>query len=123
MFPAALRARLQAQLEQMLTDVCSITRQTDAVDALGARTQTWVIVATNVKCRVIRAETKRNIGQQVVAVQEALTESYRLIVPRGTSLSVDYRVTLTDGRVYDVVQVLDMNTDALDAQAEIVRRR
>lgn len=124
MLPKVIAAQLKRQLESLLLDqTCTITHQTETVDEYGARTQVWVTIASDVPCRVIRAQNRRFLGQDEVAMQEVMVESYRLITPVGTPLDVDYRITLPSGSMYEVVQVLDANTNALDAQAEMVRRR
>ena len=102
-----------------MTDSCTISRDTNASDETGAPDGSTEIVASGVSCRVI--EGKGDIED--IGDQESLTEWYRLIVPVGTSLEVNYLITLADETVYRVLEVITQRTDAMDAQAVIKRER
>lgn len=117
MLPSNIRKQLDKTTGRWLTQSCTIEAEVLGVDIYGAPVHQWAVVASGVKCRVIkmgRGDT-REVGSQ-----EALVEKYRLICPAGTALGIDQRVTV-GGAVYQVVSVQSALTDAVDVQAEIVR--
>jgi hypothetical protein len=109
--------KIKTRLETFLTDLCTISRYANSHDGTGAPTGASELVASNVACRVI--EGKSNIED--VGDQQTLTEWYRLIVPVGTDLGPDYIITLADGTVYQVIDLITQRTDAMDIQALIKR--
>jgi len=112
-------ADIRANVETYLDDTCTISREKQTSDSMGAPTGGKEIVASGVSCRVIKGRSDtENIGDQ-----ESLTETYRLIVPVGTALEVDYSVTLADDTVYQVIEIITQRSDAMDAQAMIKRVR
>lgn len=106
-------------MESFLDDSCTISREKTTYDSMGAASGAKEIVASGVSCRVIKGiSDTENIGDQ-----QSLTETYRLIVPVGTALEVNYFVTLVDGTVYKVIEIITQRSDAMDAQALIKRER
>lgn len=99
------------------TDSCTIKRPADSSDSTGARTGFPELVAEDVPCRIIEGKSDiEDIGDQL-----SLTEWFRLIVPVGTELGVEYSVTLASGAVFWVIDIITQRTDATDAQAMIKR--
>lgn len=113
-----LLSRVQTRLETFLgTDTCTISREGDSSDSTGAPTYVPVIVASNVPCRLIEGKSDtENIGDQ-----ESLSDWYRLIVPIGTELGVDYQITLSDGAIYQVIELVTQRTEKMDLQALVKR--
>ena len=108
---------------EMLTDTCVLSRKSMATGNMGEPLPVLTIVATGVRCRVIRAKVPANSSQQVVGSQQAMVETYRLECPYDTAFVVDDVVTLNDGTVYQVVNVEDQLTDSVFAGAVIMRVR
>jgi hypothetical protein len=109
----------------MLTDICTISRETGATGTMGEPLHVLEVVASEVACRVIRSSQR--LGSSAMAIvgsQEAMVEVYRLICPSGTAFTVDDVVTLaSDGSVYQVVNVEDKLTDGAFAGAVMTRVR
>lgn len=122
-FSARTIAIVQRNVSEMLTDTCTIKRLTGATGTMGEPLNQMELIASGVLCRVIRAKTPSNGSQQVVGSQQSMVELYRLICPVGTAFVVDDVVTLSDGSVYQVVQVEDQLTDGVFAGAVITRVR
>lgn len=113
--------KIRAQAEAMMTQVCTIYRQTDAQGSMGQTLTTRETVAAGVPCRVILEDARGDT--QMAQAQESLTERYRLIVPYDTELAVDMTVAVQgDDRVYQVIAIRHSHTDATDRQATIVVR-
>jgi hypothetical protein len=109
---------IRQRLGTFLDDTCTIKRSANSSDETGADTGTKIIVAEDVACRII--EGKSDIGD--IGDQLSLTEWYRLILPVGTELGTEYTVTLGNGDVFQVIDILTQRTDATDVQAVIKRR-
>jgi len=110
-------------LNKFLTETCQIEGETLARGQFGERTHGFDVVGADVPCRVIRAgasPSQTTSGE--IGSQETIVERYRLIVPAGTVLNVDQRVTV-GGAVYQIVDVVTAWADAVDAQAVMVRAR
>jgi hypothetical protein len=117
-------AIVKQNVSEMLTDSCTIKRESGATGMMGEPLHDLVLVASGVACRVIRSSQRLgSSAMQVVGSQEAMVEVYRLICPVGTSFLVDDVVTLADGSVYQVVNVEDQLTDEAFAGAVISRVR
>lgn len=116
-------AVVRQNVNEMLTDTCTIYRESGGKDTSGAPTHSESIVASAVACRVIQSESRFQNQTQVVAGQEALVEQLRLITPVGTPFTVNDRVVLSGGQIYQVVGVEDGLTDSAFANAAITRVR
>jgi hypothetical protein len=116
-------AIVRRNVNEMLVDTCTIEQQMGIKGTMGEPLDSWEIVAEDVPCRVIRAKVPNASSQTVVGSQEAMVEMYRLECPYDTTFAVDNRVTLSDGSVYQVVQVEDKLTDSAFAGAVITRVR
>lgn len=113
-------AAISARLSQFLTDTCDIDRMTDTVDSVGATVQIWQSVARGVACRVIDAGSNTAASTTIAANQQILIDANRLILPLGTEIGINYRVTV-NAAIYKVVSVLDGRTNGVDVQAVIER--
>lgn len=122
-FSSRTIAIVQRNVGEMLTDTCTISRETGTTGTMGEPLHALEVVASEVACRVIRSRTPSSSANQVVGSQEAMVELYRLICPSGTAFAVDDVVTLSDGSVYQVVNVEDKLTDEAFAGAVITRVR
>jgi hypothetical protein len=119
---SALLEYMRDQAEALMTDTCLIEVRADARGEFGEATQeTWTTVASGVRCRVITIQQSR--AAQPVGTREALIDRYRLVCPSGTALDVDQRVTLSNGDVYQILQVVTARTSETDTQAIIERVR
>ncbi len=116
-------AKVQQNVNAMLTDRCTLSRKSDATGLRGEPLNATEIIASNVPCRVIRSKVPSDNAQQVIGSQKSMVERYRLICPVGTAFVVDDVVTLADGSVYNVVNVEDQLTDSVQASAVITRVR
>ncbi len=123
--PGAVLAQMRAAAESLMTDTCTLEARSASVGEYGEPTEEFVVVDASVPCRVITPAPMREGGEnRATLAREAQLDVYRLVVPYGTALDIDQRVTLaSDGAVYDVVDVLMGRTDATDRQAVIVRVR
>lgn len=116
-------AAVRRNVNQMLTETCTIQRETGTRGTMGEPSHLHENVATNVACRVIRTGMRTRSQMEQVGGQEALVEMYRLITPVGTAFAVDDQVVMSDGRVFQVVDVEDGLTDEAFAGAIIARVR
>lgn len=115
-------ARLRQMTAQYLKDTCTIERQTVAYGQYNEIiADQWETVATDVACRVITEAIRRTSGE-LVGEQETLVETYRVVVPTGTGLAPNQRITV-GGLVYEVVRLVTNRTDETDEQAVITRAR
>ena len=122
-FSSSTIARVQRNVNAMLTDTCTIKRMTDSLGTMGEPLNTLELIASGVLCRVIRAKVPSDNTQQVIGSQKSMVERYRLICPVGTAFVVDDVITVSDGKVYQVVNVEDDLTDSAFAGAVITRVR
>lgn len=103
----------------MLTDTCTISRETAGRGAMFEPLHQYAVVAADVPCRVILSNAGDE-GSASEGAAETIVERYRLITPVGTAFEVDDRVTV-GGAVYDVVEINDRLTD--NAFVEVTMRR
>ncbi len=122
MIRVRLLNRIQTHLETFLTSSCTIEAETDSVGPYGEPTHGWSVVAEDVACRVIDARKTGGSASTEVGGQEAMVDTFRLIVAAGTALAVDQRVTVGSD-VYQVVALVTSRTDGADGQAVITRVR
>jgi head-tail adaptor len=116
-------AKVQQNVNVMLTDSCTIERETSGVGAMGEDLHENEVVASNVPCRLIRAGLKSTGSSNIVGGRESLLDRFRLILPVGTDVSADYRVRMADETIYQVVDVEAALTDATFVAAVIMRVR
>lgn len=123
--PGAVLAQMRAAAESLMTDTCTLEARSASAGEYGEPTEEFVVVDASVPCRVITMDNRFFAQQQnpETAGREHIMDAYRLIVPAGTALDVDYRVTLSNGDVYHVVDLITERTDETDSQAIIVRVR
>jgi hypothetical protein len=107
----------------MLTDRCTISRESAAVGDMGQPLHEDEVLASDIACRVIMAGSRTTGSNNVAGGREALSDRFRLILPVGTDISADYRVTMADGTVYEVVDVEAGLTDAAFVAAVVMRAR
>ena len=117
-------AIVQRNVNDMLTETCTITRETGARGTMGEPLHdSTEIVAENVSCRVIRVGQGSRGQTMNVGSQEAIVEMYRLICPVATGFTTDDIVTMSDGRIFQVINVEDGLTDEAFSGAIISRVR
>lgn len=117
-------AIVRRNVNAMLTDTCTLSRQAGITGTMGEPLHTLEVVATGVRCRVIRASQQfGKSSTTVVGSQEAMVELYRLECPYDTTLEVDMVATLSDGSVYHIVGLEDKLTDSAFAGAVITKVR
>lgn len=120
--PAAVLAHMRALAESLMTDTCIIETRADATSELGAVTNTWTTVASDVACRVITMGSRWQDMAMAAADRRALKDSYRLVCPAGTALAPDQRITLnSDGSQWLITDLVTRRTDETDTQAVITR--
>jgi hypothetical protein len=100
---------------------CTLYQEQSTMDDLGYPTHGLVVVEANVPCRVIRAGRTFAPQGAVESDQEAMTETYRLVVPYDTRLAVDMVVEV-EGLHYSIINIWTKQTDATDQQATIARK-
>lgn len=123
-----LRARtvniIRQRVNQMLTERCSIERESGTKGRMGEPLHGKETVATDVPCRIISiGQSSTQSEYEAVGSTEAMVERWRLICPAGTAFTVDNLVRLADGRVYQIVDVDDRLTDQAFVSAVMVRAR
>ena len=121
--PATVLGSMRATVESLMTDTCKIEVGADSVGEMGEVLQDqYTTVASGVTCRVISLGNRYSESARTIGEREVITEAYRLIVPYGTALDVNQRITLTsDSSVYQVVDLNTERTDRTDRQAIMVR--
>jgi head-tail adaptor len=122
-FSSQTLAIVRQNVSVMLTDSCTIERESTGLGDMGQPLHEFEVVASDVDCRVIMAGSRTTGSNNVAGGREALTDRFRLILPVGTDISADYRVTMADGTVYDVVDVEAGLTDAAFVAAVVMRSR
>jgi hypothetical protein len=130
-FSSQTLAIVNQNVSVMLTDSCTIERESDAVGGMGEPLHEFEVVASDVACRMIRAGARSTGTNNVEGGREALTDRYRLIIPVGVVtdtngrliIGADCRVTMADGTVYEVVDVEAALTDAAFVAAVVTRTR
>jgi head-tail adaptor len=115
--------RVQAMVNRYLTDSCTLLKQGDAKGTHNEPLNDWVVTASGVSCRVIRAGQQMNGSNALTGGRETLVDKHRLILPVGTTVAGEYRVEMADGRRYEVVDVMDDMTDSAYVQVIIKRLR
>jgi len=117
--------RLLHQMRRTVTTTlkqrCTLYQEQSTMDDLGYPTHGLVVVEANVPCRVIRAGRTYAPQGAVESDQEAMTETYRLVVPYNTRLAVDMVVEV-EGLHYSIINIWTKQTDATDQQATIARK-
>lgn len=121
MVSSAVLGYIRRVVGQFLTTTCTIEREVNATGEYGEPTHAWELVAAAVPCRLLMIKRDAS-GVQVAGEQETMREEYTLIVARGVTLEVDYRVTV-DGETYDVVRLETALTDEAYHKAIVARRR
>lgn len=122
MLPSALLSQLRAITAQYLKDTCTIQSLVNNRGQYGeVIADGWSTVASGVACRIITERDTRKAGE-LVGGQEALVDTYKIIVPVGTALAANQRI-VCNGLTYDVVNLITGRTDETDEQAVIVRAR
>lgn len=116
-------AIVRRNVNEMLTDTCTLSEESGITGTMGEPLHGLEVVASGVKCRVIRAKIPSNGMTGVVGSQESMVDVYRLECPYDTVLRVDMVATLADGSVYQVVSIEDKLTDSAFAGAVITRVR
>jgi len=110
-------AIIRARVEDTLTERCAIERETRSRGAMGEPVPVWVVVASDMPCRVIRGKQG---GYQEVGATESLVERWRVIFPLTAYFKVDDRIRMADGTLYQVVDVVDRWSDGAFVAALVV---
>ena len=118
---ARMVARLQGTVNEYLSETCTLTR-IDFVQGRLGMTESEVIVASGVACRVIDDSQRQGQGYQNVGLHEAQVDAYRVILPSGTTIDSEYRITV-GLRVYEVVALLDDRSNELFVGCRVRRIR
>lgn len=114
-------AMYRREVANFLTQRAQLQRETTARGEYGEPLHVWEIVAQSVPCRLIRLGRRNESGIEEAGGAETMRSEYRLIVPSGTPLTADMRVTV-DGLTYGVVRIETQLTDEA-FHAAIVNRR
>jgi head-tail adaptor len=122
MLPSTILNQLRTTVNRWLTETATIERQTESRGVYGEQVHDWETVASGVACRVINAGNSNAGNNQQFGNQELMMDRYKIVMPTGTVVDVDYRITVA-GRVYDVVAIVDDRTDSTDVQAIVSRVR
>jgi len=122
-FSSQTIARVRRNASAMLTDTCTLYRQTAATGTMGEPLDALELLTSGVRCRVIRAKTPNANTQAVIGSQKSEVEAYRLECPYDTTLVVDMVVKLSNGNVYQITSIEDQLTDSAFAVAVITRVR
>lgn len=114
---------VRKNVNEMLTDTCTLYIESGATGTMGEPLHTLEIVAENVPCRVIRSKTPSLGTMQVVGGQEAMVETNRMEFPYDQSLAVDMVAKMSDDNMYHLVSIEDKLTDSAFAWAVVSRVR
>lgn len=122
-FSSRTIAMVKRNVDGMLTETCTIQRESAGRGTMGETVHVWDTVAVDVACRLIRAgQGASKAIAEAVGTQEILVDEYRLITPAGTPLNTDYRVVV-GGKTYQVMKVDDDLTDEVFVSAVMIRVR
>ena len=113
--------KIRVEAARYLSETCVIEQEIHTVGAYGDPIRAWALVASEVPCRLIIARRSDLSAVSMSAGRETMERVYRLVVPHGTTLDVDYRVTV-GGAIFTVMRVEDQLTDAVFVQAILARR-
>jgi hypothetical protein len=116
-------ARVRRNVEAMLTDTCSIERETYSKGTMGEPLHTFEVVAEDVPCRVLQAGRGYGSNYMEVGGQEALRELTRVVLRRDAEFVVNDRIVMADGRTYLVIDAEDALTDSAFVDAVCTRVR
>lgn len=116
-------ALVRRNVLKTLTETCRVERESGSTGTMGELLHDWVVVAQDVACRVITRGQQSQAQTREVGGQEALVERYELICPVGTAFTVDDRVVMSDGRIFQVVDVEDGLSNEAFAKVMLVRTR
>lgn len=106
---------IKAQVEVFLTDRCTISEEMDVTDESGSPTHETQILASGVRCRLIRGDKVRLAD---FGLQETNRETYRLIVAVGVTLTKGQRVTLAGSTsTYELLGIRQNLTDGVFHEA------
>ena len=98
---------------EMLTDTCGIKRKNPGTGPYAE--PTWVQIATDVPCRVIRSGQK----EEVVVANAVITRTkYHVILAKTVDLKTSDRIALEDGD-YEVLRDIDDLTDDFHRRVEV----
>ena len=90
---SAIRGYMRAQADSLMTDTCTIERLSDTTDAAGAAVNAWEAVSSSVACRMISVGSRFSNDPMIRAERAVLSERYRIVLPAGTGIAVQYRIT------------------------------
>lgn len=114
-------AKMRAAVRRMLTDRCTIERETHTTGAYGDVVRAWALVASDVPCRIITARRTDLNAASLTAGRETLSAVYRIALPHDTALQADDRITV-NGQVFGVTRIEAAQTDRAYVSAIIARR-
>lgn len=97
------RLLLQSISDDEMFSLATIARFDEGDGSYGSGSSGYVQIATDVPCRVGRSETSENEMIDVTGDNQLKSViEYLLSFPVGTDVQATDRVTLDDGRVFDV---------------------
>lgn len=106
-----MRAAMAATVGGFLIERCTIAREVVTVGEYGQSERSWVAVAANVPCRVIRPEYQNRMTLMGGDGREMAREEYGLILPLDAEpVQVKDRVTV-NGRTLRVTRAAELMTD------------
>jgi Phage head-tail joining protein len=111
-------AYMRRIMAQFLKDTCALKRLEDTKDELGGSAALYITVNATLKCRMLPLSDKNN---NFVAGQGEQARTYfRLIMPYDTDVQDGDQVEFS-GDTYEVQQIEDAQTDAVDKRARLMR--
>lgn len=116
-------AKVRSMVGRFLDESCTIEKMGNSESEQGVPMPEYEVVATGVSCRIIRAGSSMSSSNTVKGGRESLVDKHRCILPYGTTIAADYRIVMSDGRRYEVVDVVDDLTDKAFVQVIINRLR
>ncbi len=122
MFNAATRRQIEKAALAMLTERCTIEQELEIDTQYGTTTKTWVVIAENVHCRVIKNGQTIDSQTELVGGQESIINAPRLVCPKTTPLAKDQRVTVS-GETYTLTGIKTTLTDRVLAEAFLARAK
>jgi len=118
-----LMAHIRSQVSQLLTDTCTIERNEEVTDnRYGSKKPGWVVVASSVACRINLLNRSNQSLVEVMGGQEAMLDSYQLVLAYDVTIDRDYRITV-NGVTYFVTRIESQLTNSAFKQVLLTRKR
>lgn len=111
--------RLRADANRWLSDTCRVERPDPSTDDTGGKQPTWTLIAVD-GTPIRLAPPTRAPGATTVGERISTTELLTATLPASVAVQEGDRITMADGRRYDVIGSDTDNTIDVTRRVEIV---